>query len=319
MTSVLGLLVSTIIFQLIDTIMHYKEHKDSGIDWGDLIKLILLSILTNGCFAYLAGAISFINITVSTKPALPYYIIWILVFVVMSCLFVALFLYFRKRKIKKVHEVTISLSTDDYRSMINNAEKNAQKLRILPKRENVVFKSDDFVKYIASSRHGEGSDSYNNYIKEHAVRRQTFYLALSKGTFIQELHNKDDLKNYIRTGTHEGIGNQGMSEKNYLRNMLEAWKNAINNYPDNYYVRFTDVRIPIKYEVIDDAKFIVHEAIGGNSNNRFNAIMIENKDATNRIVADFNNLWEGASVRERAEVKEWIDRELLPLLASGKG
>lgn len=313
--SILGILIFTVAFQLIDTVMHYKEHRDSGINWGDLIKLLLLAVLNNSCIAYLIGAISFVDFTISDKPTVPYYIIWIVAFLIISGILGAIYIYVtRKRQIKKNPEVAISLSTDDYRSMINLAEKSAKKIRILPKRENVVFKSDEFVKYIASIRHGVGSDSYNNYINEHETRKNTFYLALNKGTFIQELHNKDDLKNYIRTGSHEGLGNQEISEKDYLRNMLEAWITAISNYPNNYYVRLTDIRIPIKYEVIDDNKFIIHEAIGGNSNNRFNAIMIDNKEAANRIVADFNNLWEGASVRECSEVIEWINRELFPLL-----
>jgi hypothetical protein len=209
--------------------------------------------------------------------------------------------------------INISMSPNDYKGLILSAEKGARIICILPKRIHVMFKTPAFIRYTAERRFGVGSEYIQAYEDEHTERKAALYQGLNNGLVIREMHNKKDLISYVNRRTHHDVKN---IEKNHFIDMLNEWKRVLTQYPNNYHVRLTDENIPLKYELIDNKKMVMHESVGSNSRDRLNAIMIESPTVVSKISNDFSQVWERVSqeTRSNTSIINFIDTVLLPLL-----
>lgn len=98
--------------------------------------------------------------------------------------------------------------------------------------------------------------------------------------------------------------------------MLNEWKRILLQYPNSYFVRLTDENLPLKYELINRRKMVMHESIGSDSRDRLNAILIENSIIVKKISNDFSQIWERveSANRDNQYTINFIDTVLLPIL-----
>lgn len=122
-----------------------------------------------------------------------------------------------------------------------------------------------------------------------------------------------NLISYISKQAHNGVDN---IEKEYFIEMLNEWKRILLQYPNSYFVRLTDENLPLKYELINRRKMVMHESIGSDSRDRLNAILIENSIIVKKISNDFSQIWERieSANRDNQYTINFIDTVLLPIL-----
>lgn len=301
-------LAFNIILPIIGFIPKLKKRDKFKMD-GIFIGFLVTTLFANCLVAYLIGILGYVNF--NDKPVRSYVWIWIISFFILCSIEILLYLLWMKQKEKATIE--ISMSPNDYKELILNAEKEADTIWLMPKRIHVMFKSEAFIHYLAVKRFGVGSEYIKAYEDEHIERKLALYRGLNNGLVIHELHNKDNLIAYIKKQTHSGVDN---IEKKYFIEMLNEWKRILELYPDNYFVRLTDENLPLKYELINEKRMVMHESIGGNSRDRFNAILIESPIIVKRVSNDFSQIWEriDSTHTDNQYMIEFIDTELLPLL-----
>ena len=288
-----------------------KKHKlkKDAYFWGFMFSIILGNVF----LAYFIGFFAYINVQFESTIQHSFLAIWFVSFFVISTIEGMCYYFVIKNKDKVT--ITVSMSPNDYKNLILNAEKEAKTIWLMPKRITVMFKSDAMIKAIAKNRFGgEGSAYYQSYVIEHIERKNSFYTSLlNKGLVVYELHSEDELIEYVKSKSH--IGADGIDKKHFI-DMINEWKRFMIEYPSNYYVRLTRKKIPIKYEIIDDKKLIIHESVGDESRGRLNAIMVESKSVVGKIRNDFSNLWEHtpSDKRQNEDVIKFIDDVLLPIL-----
>lgn len=275
------------------------------------IFIVFLVITTTGtaCISYIIGLLSFLKEGYTSEQL--FICISIASFIVLTIIEICVFFIWKRETSKSI--IKISMSPNDYKILILNAEKDAKSIWLMPKRMHVMFKSQAFIQYIAEKRFGPGSEYINAYVEEHISRQAELYKSLQRGMIIHELHNKGDLIAYIKKRNHVGIEN---IEKKYFIEMLNEWKRVLTTYSHNYHVRLTDEVLPLKYELIDNHIMVIHESVGNNSKGRLNSIMIENPSIVSDISSDFSQIWESVlpESRNNESVVKFIDDVLLPLL-----
>lgn len=307
-------IIPTLIIDLFIPIIAFvpklKKRKEIKID-GDFIGFIITLIVANCLFSYIIGILSYVKADFEETPIRSYVYIWTISLIIICIIEGLIFFVWTKHEAKAT--IKISMSPKDYKNLILEAEKGAKSIWFMPKRIHVMFKSQSFIHYLAEKRFGVGSEYIQDYENEHIARKAALYQGLVNGMIIHELHNKNDLICYIKEKTHNGVDN---IEKQFFIEMLNEWKNILNSFPNNYCVRLTDDYIPLKYEIIDGEKIVIHESVGNNSRDRLNAIFIENSFIGKKISDDFLQVWEkvNANCRNNQYVIEFIDNDLLPLL-----
>lgn len=202
--------------------------------------------------------------------------------------------------------VVVSTSPSEYAELITEAEKGAEEILLLPKRLTVMFKSDEMIEEMAIKRFGEGSHYIKKYIEEHMSRKSSFKNILENGGKIYEIHNKNEIETYLKIRNHVGIG---IIEQHHISMMLEKWKNAMSKYSNQYFVGLTETTIPIKYELINCEKVIIHESTGTDTDQRMNALFITSKEVGKKIHKDFFTIWQGIdpSNRNKDQLINWIN------------
>ncbi len=273
-----------------------------------LITAIITILVGNGLLAYICRFISFISIENESQQN-PV-VISIVAFLTLTALEGIAFFLIRKYSSKAL--IKISMSPNDYKELILAAERNAKIIKLMPKRIHVMFKSPEFITFLAEQRFGPGSEYIQPYIDEHISRSSALLQALGHDLKMYEIHNKNELISYVQKRGHHGVSS---IEKKHIIHMINEWKRIIGQYPDNYFVRLTEETIPLKYELIDDKKLVMHESVGTYSRDRFNAIFIESPSIT-QISDDFAQIWERvpANERSRENIIKWIDDNLLTVL-----
>lgn len=281
------------------------EFKLDGDFWGFVITLVIAN-----CFmSYIIGTLGYIKL--EDNPVRSYGLIWSVSFALLAA--VEGFVYYLWMKQETKASIKISMSPNDYKELILDAERDARTIWLMPKRIHVMFKTQAFIHYLAEKRFGVGSEYIQAYEDEHIDRKAALYRSLNNGMVMHELHNKNDLISYIKKKTHPGVDN---IEKQHFIDMFNEWKRVLNQFPSSYCVRLTEENIPLKYELIDNKKMVIHESVGSDSRDRLNAIMIENQTIVKRISNDFLQIWERvpANHRNNSSVVDYIDTILLPLL-----
>lgn len=203
--------------------------------------------------------------------------------------------------------VTVSTSPSEYAELITKAEKGAEEILLLPKRLTVMFKSEEMIEEMARKRFGEGSRYIEKYISEHMSRKSSFKDILENGGKIYEIHNKNEIETYLKIRNHIGIGK---IEQHHISTMLQKWKKAMSTYSNQYFVGLTDTAIPIKYELINSEKVVIHESTGTDTDQRMNALFITSKEVGEKIHEDFFKIWQGInqSDRDKDQLLNWIER-----------
>lgn len=214
-----------------------------------------------------------------------------------------------KAKIRGGEKILVSMSPSDYKKFILEVEKDSKEILLLSKRLSVMFKSEEMIREMAQKRFGEGSPHIMAYKNEHMQRKTSFYKALDDGCKIYEIHNKTELEDYLFSRKHIGIGQM---DYKYILQMLESWKQAMQNYPESYFVALTEETIPIKYELINKEWMVIHESVGARSDQRMNALFVYSKEAVEEIRKDFFSVWERTdnNYRDRLRIIAWIDKKI---------
>ena len=200
-----------------------------------------------------------------------------------------------------------SMTPSEYKELILRAEKDAKSILLLPKRLTVMFKSDEMIRDMARKRYGDGSPYVNAYVSEHTERKAAFYSKLDNGCKVYEIHDREELVKYLtKHQNHVGIN---QVDDNHVIEMLKLWKKAIVQYQDRYHVAFTDEPLPLKYELVDDRKFIIHESAGKKSLIRLNAIFVNSPEFGKRVHEDFFSIWERTDPEYKSSdyIISWID------------
>lgn len=305
---IIPLLISDLLIPIIGFLRKFRKKDKLKIDSG-FIFFVLAVVVADCLVAYIVGAFSYVGL--NDKAGCSYVMIWI---VALSILFFTeIFFGFLWVKREPKAKIEISMSPNDYKELILNAEKGAKTIWLMPKRMHVMFKSDAFIDYLAVKRFGEGSEYIQAYKNEHIARKSALYQGLNNGLVIHELHNKGGLVLYIKKQSHSGVDN---IEKGYFVEMLNEWKRILALYPNNYFVRLTDENLPLKYELINKKRMVMHESVGNASRDRFNAIFIEDTVMVDKISNDFSQIWERVDPAQRNNqyTIKFIDTVLLPLL-----
>lgn len=200
-----------------------------------------------------------------------------------------------------------SMTPAEYKTLILQAEKDAQSILLLPKRLTVMFKSEEMIRDMAKKRYGDGSPYVQAYVSEHTERKAAFFNKLDNGCRVYEIHNRDELVRYL-TKHQNHVGIKQVSD-NHVIEMLNLWKKAITQYQDRYFVAFTDEPLPLKYELVDDTKFIIHESAGKNSLTRLNAIFVNSPEFGKRVHEDFFSIWERTDPEYKSSeyIISWIE------------
>lgn len=306
---ILPIFIGNIIIPIIAFLPNIKkkhELKKDAYFWGFIISIVLF----NASLAYFIGIFAYINIQIESTIQHSFWTIWFISLAIISIIEWRIYCFTNKNKAS----ITVSMSPNHYKNLILNAEKDAKTIRFIPKRITVMFKSDAMIKAIAKIRFGEGSAYYTSYVMEHTERKNSFYTSLlNKRVVVYEIHNENELIEYIKSKSH--IGADGI-DKQYFIDMINEWKRFMIDFPHNYYVRLTKESVPIKYEIIDDKKLVIHESVGNESRGRLNAIMIDSQKVVSKIQDDFSNLWEHTprDRRQNEDVIKFIDNVLLPIL-----
>lgn len=305
---IIPMLIIDLIIPIIAFIPKLMKKDEFKID-GDFIGFIITMVVADGLVAYIIGIFSYVQL--NDNSICPYGLIWIVTFVVLCIIEFILCCSWVKQEPKA--KIEISMSPNDYKELILNAEKGAKTIWLMPKRIHVMFKSDAFIDYLAVKRFGEGSEYIHAYKNEHIARKSALYQGLNDGLIIHELHNKDSLISYVKKQSHNGVDN---IEKSYFVDMLNEWKRILAAYPNNYFVRLTDENLPLKYELINKRRMVMHESVGSTSRDRLNAILIENAVIVEKISNDFSQIWErvDSAHRNNQYIIDFIDTVLLPLL-----
>jgi len=308
LTWIVPMLVVDLFIPIITFIPKLRKKKKFNVD-ADFIGFVITLIIANCAVSYIIGILSYVKI--DDNPTHSYIVTWVISFVALVII-EGIICYCNIKQDSKVL-IEISMSPNDYKELILAAEKNAKTIWLMPKRIHVMFKSNSFIQYLAEKRFGCGSEYINAYINEHNTRKAALYTGLNNGLVIHELHNKKDLISYIKKKSHNGVGE---IENEYFVEMLTEWKRVLKQFPSNYYVRLTDENIPLKYEIIDNKKMVMHESVGLDSRDRLNAILIDNQLIVSKIGNDFSQVWERVkpNYRNNQDVIDFIDGELLPLL-----
>lgn len=212
--------------------------------------------------------------------------------------------------------VLVSMSPSDYKELILEVEKDSKEILLLSKRLTVMFKSEEMIREMAKRRFGEGSPHIAIYKDEHMQRKAAFYRALDDGCKIYEIHNKTELENYLFSRKHIGIGQVNCK---FILQMLESWKQALQNYPENYFVALTEETIAIKYELVNREWMVIHESVGAQSDQRMNALFINSKKVSEEIRKDFFTIWERTDnkFREKTYIINWIDEKIRVIKENG--
>lgn len=305
---VIPMLIIDLIVPII-TFMPKLRKKDGFKIDVDFIGFIITTLVANCLISYIVGISGYVKF--NDIPTRSYGFIWIVSFVSLGVIEGFVYYLWMKRETKALIE--ISMSPNDYKELILAAEKGARTIWFMPKRIHVMFKSPAFIHYLAEKRFGIGSEYIHAYEDEHIDRKAALYRALNNGMVIHELHNKNDLISYIKKKAHHGVDD---IEKQYFVEMLNEWKRVLGQFPPCYCARLTDENIPLKYELIDKKKMVIHESVGSDSRDRLNAIMIENPTIVRKISNDFLQVWERVPSNDRnnQSVINFIDTVLLPLL-----
>ena len=307
---IIPMLIVDLIFPIIEFVSKQRNKEKIKFD-GRTIVFIITIIIFDCLVSFLIGTVSFLDIKMENNPLISYKSIWVISFILICIIEIIIYYVYTKRKPKV--SMKVSMSPNDYKELILDAEKGAKTIWLLPKRIHVMFKSPAFIHYLAEKRFGVGSTYIRAYENEHTVRKASLYEGLNNGLVIFELHNKKELIKYISKKSHNGIENIEIS---FFIEMLNEWKRVLEQYPNNYFVRLTDENIPLKYELIDNRKMVMHESVGENSKDRLNAILIENPAIIKTISDDFLQIWERVSgdYRDNMKIIEFIDEVLLPKL-----
>lgn len=204
-------------------------------------------------------------------------------------------------------DVKLSMSPQDYKDIILEMEKDAKEIQLLSKRLTVMFKSEEMIHEMARKRFGDGSSHIEAYIDEHTRRKYSFFSALDSGCKIHEIHNKVELEKYLKERSHVGIGQMGYA---HVLQMVENWKKAMSDYPNQYFVALTEESIPFKYELVNGEWMVIHESVGAQSNQRMNALFINSEEIVNQIRKDFFAIWDRTNRedRDRNSISAWIDK-----------
>ena len=293
------------IFSFLPKLKKKDEFKYDVDFWGFVITLVV----ANGLLSYVFGIFAYVKF--EDNLVRSYVIFWIVSFIILVAIEFLIYFLWMKKEAKA--SIEISMSPNDYKELILNIERDAKTIWLMPKRIHVMFKTQAFIHYLAEKRFGVGSEYIQAYEDEHTDRKAALYRSLNNGLVMHELHNKSDLIAYIKK---KALPSVDSSEKRYIIEMLTEWKRILNQFPNSYCVRLTDENIPIKYELIDCKKMVIHESVGSNSRDRLNAIMIESRTIAKRISNDFSQIWERVPANERNNtyVVSYIDTYLLPLL-----
>ncbi len=310
LTWIIPTLIIDLIIPIFGFIPRLKKKNEFKAD-GDFIGFIITMVVANSFFSYIIGTIAYIKVEFEDESISPYGHIWIIAFFILCVIEGVLYYLYTKHEEKATIE--ISMSPKDYKELILAAENGAKNIWFMPKRIHVMFKSQAFIRYLAEKRFGIGSEYIQDYENEHIARKAALYQGLNNGMIIHELHNKNDLILYVKEKTHNGVNN---IEKEYFIEMLNEWKRIMQLFPTSYCVRLTDEYIPLKYEIIDGKKMVMHESVGSDSRDRLNAIFMENPIIVKKISNDFLQVWErvNQNYRSNQSVIDFIDNELLPLL-----
>lgn len=205
-------------------------------------------------------------------------------------------------------KLKICMSPKDYKESIIKAEENAKEILLLPKRLTVMFKSQEMIEDMAQKRFGEGSPHIQEYVNEHMSRKVSFIQALNDGCKVYEIHNITELETYLNERKHVGIEK---IDCKYIIGMLEEWKNVMLKY-ENYYVALTKESVPIKYELVNEEKLILHESTGVHSDGRMNALFITSKTALRNVKKDFFAIWERTDnkFKNTDYIVNWINEKI---------
>lgn len=212
--------------------------------------------------------------------------------------------------------VTVCSSSAEFARVILAIEEAAPTIDRMAKRVSAIFKDPVAVADIAARRFGPGSKQAKAYLTEHRERRRVFVERQSQGQLTcREIYQREELLRYARSRTH-GIGI--VLDRQVLRRTVEDWLDCIRKY-DNYLVALTEDPIPLKYQIFDETKVVLHEAAGSLDAQRLNAIVIESESALAAFQADFDNVWERvpAAGRSKRVIEEFIVSEILPVLSDG--
>lgn len=310
LTWIIPTLLIDLIIPIVGFMPRLKKKDKFKVD-GDFIGFVITMIFANSLLSYIIGTTAYIKVEFEDKPLSSYGYIWIIAFLIL-CIIEGISYYLCTKHETKA-TIEISMSPKDYKELILAAENGAKNIWFMPKRIHVMFKSQEFIHYLAEKRFGVGSEYIQDYENEHTARKAALYQGLNNGMIIHELHNKNDLTLYVKEKAHNGVNN---IEKKYFIEMLNEWKRIMNQFANSYCVRLTEEYIPLKYEIIDGKKMVMHESVGSNSMDRLNAIFIENPIIVKKISNDFLQVWEKVNhnCRSNQSVIDFIDNELLPLL-----
>jgi len=307
---IVPLLLATLLVPIIKFIPSMRKKGKVRFD-ADFVGFLIFLILANVAISYIVGIFAYVRVALESTPVRSYMHIWIITFISLSALQVIAYFLWRKQEQKAL--ISVSMSPNDYKNLILSAEKGARLICILPKRIHVMFKTPALIRYTAERRFGTGSEYIQAYEDEHTERKAALYQGLNSGLIIREMHNRKALISYVQQRAHHDVEN---IEKVHFIDMLNEWKRVLAQYSSNYFVRLTDENLPLKYELIDNKKMVMHESVGSNSRDRLNAIMIESTGIVSTIANDFSQVWERVPQNQRSNVAmiEFIDNVLLPLL-----
>lgn len=182
---IIPMLIIDLIVPVIKFIPNLRKKAEFKID-GDFIGFVITMLLANCFVAYIIGVLGYVSF--NEEQIHPYGLIWIVSFVVLCSIEFFIYLSWINQEAKA--RIEISMSPNDYKELILNAEKGAKTIWLMPKRMHVMFKSEAFIHYLAVKRFGTGSEYIQAYEDEHIARKSALYQGLNNGLVIHELHNK---------------------------------------------------------------------------------------------------------------------------------
>jgi hypothetical protein len=209
--------------------------------------------------------------------------------------------------------VTVCMSSAQYATAILSIEREAKRVDRMTKRISAVFKDPAEVEAIAARRFGPGSRAAEAYRWEHSERHRIFMENLAgRGTICREVYQIDELRRYF-TERHHGV--DVVLARSLLQKTVREWLSVLAAY-DNYYVGLTSDPIPIKYQICDQEKVVIHEAAGKMDGQRLNALILSDPQVVASFQSDFESAWDRIPVDMRTSkaVISFIETELLPLL-----
>ncbi|MEU8631410.1 hypothetical protein AB0C38_04515 [Amycolatopsis sp. NPDC048633] len=213
---------------------------------------------------------------------------------------------------------TVSYATvSEYRSAIADLEATAHEFSFIQHRIAPYFKTDGGIDDVALIRYGEGSPDADGYRHSQTSRKKSFAAHLAAGNKLREIYPRDKITLYARTGAL--APKMWPMKPSEVVASLVNWKHALENF-DSYFVGIADVKIPLKYHIIDREVVILHEPIGRGESHRLNSIFIYGSESARPFVDDFELLWSliPSEWRSTVQVASWIESELIPLAQKRK-